>query len=115
MTNITHTGEPEPMTATRYTDNAQRGFAIETRYHGPTDHKGSRISVRCPNLPNYPTRFFAFDYAAPCAHAAAVEQYLTELLDYQKPRWAPAVPKPVVFARATLPTGYIYTAAMVSA
>lgn len=27
-------------------DDVKYGFAIETRYHGPTDHNGARISAR---------------------------------------------------------------------
>jgi len=58
--------------------------AIETRYHGPTNYKGSRISARTPGgarlFTSYPHEFSGID-----CHAAAAEK-LARQLNWIKPQ-----------------------------
>lgn len=50
-------------------------ISIRTRYSGPTDTRGSRVTVYGPAG----QRTYSYDYSAYDAHDAAVSGYLTDL------------------------------------
>lgn len=49
--------------------------AILTKFHGPTDTRGSRISARAEGCP---VRFYSYDHASRNPHADAARQYRAE-------------------------------------
>ena len=50
-------------------------YGFEVRYHGPTNHKGSRISVRSNGGTK---RMYSFDYAASDPFYSALQAWLAD-------------------------------------
>jgi len=51
--------------------------AILTKFHGPTDTKGARISARADGRP---TKFYSFPYEGSNANDIIAEQYFEEVI-----------------------------------
>ena len=76
--------------------------AIETRFHGPTNFRGARISVRFMDGGRSDTRFFPFEYGGDgvgYAHDCAFRAFL-KVHEVQA--------RPSEYARGATPRGFIY-------
>jgi len=64
-------------------------FTIQTKFHGPTDTRGSRISVIERHFDGHKVRkYYDYSYAACDAHLVALELYLKQRQILKGNKWA---------------------------